>query len=228
MGQYQLWLQYREIDQQLHTELESLTRDLAQLQEQANRLELADSSSSNLIIQALTQYLQPEIQAVGASGIASSNGVQSGQPAPQDAIHQVPTKHWPPEKNGTATAHSGTVSPALFAWSNLPNFDTGKIRGPDPSSTAPSQAHLHSEFDLLPTDMNTFFHTHSQTAPQLKLPWWLRNTTPTPQQPDTSSLEQRRVGQIDQQSMRTNQLVQRWLERWRKRSADVPGSQEVK
>ena len=224
MGQYQLWLQYREIDQQLHTELESLTRDLAQLQEQANRLELADSSSSNLIIQALTQYLQPEIQVVGASGIASSNGVQPDQPAPQ--LQQTALK--PFEKNGATTAHSETVSPALFAWSNLPNFDTGKIRGPDPLSTTPSQAHLHSEFDLLPTDMNTFFHTHSQTAPQLKLPWWLRNTTPTPQQPDTNPQEQRSAGQIDQQSLRTNQLVQRWLERWRKRSADVPGSQEVK
>ncbi|HEU5229699.1 MAG TPA: hypothetical protein VFU49_17910 [Ktedonobacteraceae bacterium] len=223
MGQYQLWLQYREIDQQLHTELESLTRDLAQLQEQANRLEVADSSSSNLILQALAQYLKPEIQAASEPGVASNNGLPASQPALQPP--QASLK--PSEKNGAAT-HSETVSPALFAWSNLPNFDTGKIRGPDPSPTASSQAHPHSEFDLLPTDMNTFFHTHSHTAPQLKLPWWLRNTTLVAHQQASEPVgAQHSVGQIDQQSMRTNQLVQRWLVRWRKRSGDVPDSQEV-
>lgn len=196
MGQYQQWLQYREIDQQLHTQLESLERELAQLQEQAQHLAVAHSSSGNLIIQALTHYLRP---------------------ASEPAISV---------SNGATTEHTETVSPALFAWSNLPNFDTGKIRGADFQSPATPMP-PHSEFDLLPPDMNTFFQTHSQTAPQMKLPWWLRNNTLVPHQQHTGPVEQRTTGPIDQQSIRTNQLVQRWLERWRKRSGDIPGSNEV-
>lgn len=196
MGQYQQWLQYREIDQQLHTQLESLAGDLAQLKEQAQRLAIAHPSSGNLIIQALTHYLKP------ASGTSISTS------------------------NGTTTEHSETVSPALFAWSNLPNFDTAKIRGANPQSPATPMP-SHSEFDLLPPDMHTFFQTHSQTAPQMKLPWWLRNNTLVPHPQNSGLAEQRATGPIDQQSIRTNQLVQRWLERWHKRSGDIPGSNEV-
>lgn len=195
MGQYQLWLQYREIDQQLHTQLESLEGILAQLQEQARHLAIAHSASDNLIFQALTHYLKP----------ASNKDI--------------------PVSNGTTTEHPETVSSALFAWSNLPNFDTGKIQGAHLQSPATPMP-PHSEFDLLPSDMHMFFQAHSQTTPQVKLPWWLRNNALVPHQQSSGPVEQRPIGPIDQQSMRTNQLVQRWLERWRKRG-DTPGSNEV-
>jgi len=222
MGQYQLWLQYREIDQQLHTQLESLERDLAQLQEQAQCLAAAHSSSGNLIIQALTQYLRPTSE----PNILARNDSLASRPTPPDAVNPIPTKPGSSARNGATTEHTETVSPALFAWSNLPNFDTGKIRGADlqpPASPMPP----HSEFDLLPPDMHTFFYTHSRTAPQAKLPWWLRDNTLVPHQQSPGPVEQRPIGPIDQQSIRTNQLVQRWLERWRKRGGDIPGSNEV-
>ena len=60
---------------------------------------------------------------------------------------------------------------------------------------------------LLPEDMFAFFEEHSQTDPQIELPWWLRKITIISKEDDSSK-------PIDQESIRTNRLVQRWVERW--------------
>jgi hypothetical protein len=65
----------------------------------------------------------------------------------------------------------------------------------------------HSEIELLPEDMIAFFDEHEQTDPQLDLPWWLRKIT-------VSSKDQQAGRPIDHNSIRTNRLVQRWIERW--------------
>lgn len=78
-------------------------------------------------------------------------------------------------------------------------------------SILPPLSFDHPEIELLPEDIFDFYEEHSQTDPQLELPWWLRNITITNGDDETGK-------PIDQESIRTNRLVQRWVERWGRQS----------
>lgn len=60
--------------------------------------------------------------------------------------------------------------------------------------------------------MTTFFDEYGQTQPQIELPWWLRNIALAASIDRTN-----RTGPLDPETLRTNRLVQRWLERWGQR-----------
>jgi hypothetical protein len=52
------------------------------------------------------------------------------------------------------------------------------------------------------------YATSDLTDPQLKIPWWLRNSLGNTQQ------DEQATNPIDQNSTRTDALVQRWFSRW--------------
>lgn len=202
MSQYREWLFYREIDQQLTTQIQAFEQELAQLQAEINHLEHNANYSENIILQAL----------VGIQQAQQANSQQSASNAIQGSTI-------------TGQKAAGTVSPALFAWSHLPDFDNRDIQQSD--DDAPTHSPLPplaaSEGNLLPTDIGAFVDdAHSQTDPQLKVPWWLRNAhtykTIGKDAPSTSP--------VDQQSNRTNQLVERWFERWGERTKNSAPKQE--
>ena len=105
-----------------------------------------------------------------------------------------------------------TISSALLSWGGLPNFGPQELKEtfPDAEHALPSAS--NPELELLPEDMAAFFDERAQTDPQVELPWWLRNITIS-----TSSTQGNRP--IDQESIRTNRLVQRWIERWGRQSS---------
>ena len=112
------------------------------------------------------------------------------------------------------------ISLALFAQGNLPNFETSAIPAEIPNTDAsqftsyldqPLPPIPHYEMALLPEDMAAFFDQHTTTDPQIELPWWLHNLTNV----------SHGNGPIDQESSRTNRLVQRWLERWGKQPSSL-------
>lgn len=213
MGQYQQWLHYREVDQHLQAQLEVLVRELVQLQEHAHLLEqsiqpLYESRSvetSSTDIQECLQADNPILHALATSLNERHSPMESTK---EDT--PIPT----PLPQTTPNRPAETISPALFGWSNLPNFrpqqvpvETAKAGNASPfSNTSQPQLPLptvpHSDMGLLPEDMATFFDQHDQTEPRLELPPWLRNAINRPD------------GPIDQETIRTNRLVQRWIERW--------------
>ena len=65
----------------------------------------------------------------------------------------------------------------------------------------------HQDLALLPEDMSSFIDEHSLTDPRIELPWWLHSIT-------VASGDNNSNRPIDQESIRTNLLVKRWLERW--------------
>ena len=73
----------------------------------------------------------------------------------------------------------------------------------------------------MPEDMIAFLDGHERTDPQLELPWWLRNIT-------ISSRDEQAGRPIDYKSIRTNRLVQRWIERWGRQPSTVLESTESK
>ena len=80
MGQYRLWLQYREIDQLLHAQLKTLVKELTRVDEQIGLLASNTLQVDNVIIQALLRELQVEVFLVPVSGVpvqAISPPVQS-------------------------------------------------------------------------------------------------------------------------------------------------------
>ena len=215
MGQYRQWLHHREVDQHLHEQLETLEQELAQLQEQARLLKEIDYNTENTIIQALAtpqRVGETAGSTIDTSDVHDSVDEQSGILVEDFLIEDVPS-------DATAVEFvPETVSPALFGWSRLPNFDTRQMREPVivAGTLTPLPPTPPPEINLLPEDMIAFMHKHGQTSPQRPLPWWIRDTFyPSP----TS-------GPVDQQSLRTNQLVQRWLERWRRLDKDTQMAQE--
>lgn len=191
MGQYRQWLFYRDIDQQLTNQIQAFEQELAILQAEIRHLENDTTYSDNIILQTLI-------------------GIQQTRPGANRPSMPITTA----ADKKTAEQPAGSVSPALFAWGQLPNFDTQDMQNPIVNATTqnPVPNPAASPDNLLPNDISSFVEGHSQTDPQLKVPWWLRNTRKTPEQaPQNTS-------PIDQQSNRTNQLVERWFERWGERT----------
>jgi len=207
MGQYQQWLQYQEIDKRLSTQVEALEAELTQLQECLDRLEQQQQDvvplTDNPIIQALVAHLSahripPQSNARYIHETNSSSASDSQSPGSGDSI-----------------------SPALLSWGGLPNFELNEIKEPYPVDEQALPLINHPEIELLPDDMIAFFDGHEQTDPQLELPWWLRNIT-------ISSRDEQAGRPIDHNSIRTNRLVQRWIERWGRQPSTVLKSTENK
>jgi hypothetical protein len=202
MGQYQQWLHYREVDQRLRAELEVLETELAQLQDQVSRLEQTYPYPDNQIIRALAISMQRETQPTSA--LPSDTGMVANPP------NGLPDTH----------AFSQVLSSSLQHWGALPDFSPQEMQESfqnGEESKPPSTP--HSEMILLPDDFIAIFEEYNRTEPQLELPWWLRNIMAS-----TGTLD--RTSPIDQESIRTNRLVQRWLERWGRRPPTQQTSQE--
>jgi hypothetical protein len=202
MGQYQQWLHFREVDQRLRAELEALETELAQLQDQVNGLEQTFPYPDNQIIRALAISMEREAQPTSTS---SSDTIRAE--SPPDGL---PDTH----------EFSHVLSPSLQHWGALPDFSPQELQESFQNvEVSKSPSTPHSEIILLPEDVIAIFEEHNQTDPQLELPWWLRNIMDSTGTPD-------RTSPIDQESIRTNRLVQRWLERWGRRPPTQQKSQE--
>jgi len=191
MGQYQQWLYYQEVDRRLRADLEALESELAQIQEQLRTLEQTIPLTDNTIIHALAASLSGQYRTQRSSESTSSEFSDAATDSPLE-----------------------TISPALYGWGRLPNFGPQDMQvtcPPDrvplshPENSVPLTP--HPEMALLPEDMVAFFNAHDQTDPQLELPWWLSKIA-------ASANGAQRTRSIDNESIRTNHLVQRWRERW--------------
>ena len=212
MGQYRQWLHYRDIDHRLQTQREQLAHELAQLHTRLQQAGMSQPDVDNSIFQALLHSAQPH-NAPSESEVSFNEDIPSpaipayplppASSVPPHAIHAIqlaslsPSQQvapMQPNESGPRTVHPGTPLPPSYA--PLPPLP------PLPLSSSPTPYHQNN---LLPEDMNSFLDAHSQTDPQLTIPWWLRRAAST--SPD---------GSLDPQSVQTNRLVQRWLERWGK------------
>ena len=193
MGQYQQWLHYQAIERRLRTQVETLEAELAQLQEHLNILEQqqleATPLTHNPIIQALLANLHTHNDSPKSTTRSKNGSTGSTEPDLQ------------------SSEHGDTISPALLSWGGLPNFGPQVVEEPFPVVEQALPLTGHPEIELLPEDMMAFFEEHAQTDPQLQLPWWLRNIA-------VSSTNEQGSRPIVQNSIRTNRLVQRWIERW--------------
>ena len=200
MGQYQQWLQYQEIDKRLSTQVEALEAELAQLQEYLDFLE----------------HQQQEVVPL------------TDNPIIQALVAHLSTNHTPFTSNAeymhetiNSSAPGDSISPALLSWGGLPNFELFEMKDPIPDNDQASPLVNHPEIELLSEDMIAIFDEHEETDPQLELPWWLRNIT-------ISSKDEQAGRPIDHNSIRTNRLVQRWIERWGRQPSTVLKSIENK
>jgi len=204
MGQYQQWLQYQEIQKHLSTQIEALEAELAQLQgylEQLGQQHNRASFTDNPIIQSLVAHLP-------LRPVSPSNNAK-----------------YAPETYNSSEAcisESGdSISPALRSWGGLPNFELYEIKEPSFDGNPSTSFFNHNELELLPEDMIAFFDEHEKTDPQLELPWWLSKIT-------VSTKDEQAGRPIDHNSIRTNRLVQRWIERWGRQPSPTISSTESK
>ena len=106
------------------------------------------------------------------------------------------------------------ASPSISDWDGLPDFSQQEMQGISP------QPPVTPHFGLIafPEEGAVDFHEHGYTEPQLELPEWLSNLAVSSGSTDHTS-------PIDQQAVRTNRLVQRWIERWGRQS--VPTARQL-
>ncbi len=187
MGQYRQWLHYRHIDQQLQSQKEQLALALVRLQEHISDLNAHPLAADNHVIQALTLYTK-------TLSMPLEMPIEE-QPITNGHVQQ-------PE----------IISQALFEHNRLPELDP--LHGKDIHETVlpkrpanmytPLPPISHKVIDLVPEGVSKFPDEHSPTEPQIELPWWLHK----------AALSATQSNSVDAQSVRTNRLVQRWLERW--------------
>ncbi len=197
MGQYQQWLHYQEIDRRLSATLDALEQELAQIESQSPDSQQPAMSLANPIISALSAHMATNLN----GHTLTRDDSDTSNSSPSDQVSSIET-----------------MSAALAHWGELSDFGS---EGTQPSQQYEIQSSLsidHPEIELLPDDMFAFFEEPSQTDPQIELPWWLRKIT-------VSSGDEEASKPIDQESMRTNRLVQRWVERWGHQSQFPPDSE---
>ena len=88
MGQYQQWLSAQEVDRRLRAELETLETELFYLQDRITILEQVVPATENVIVQALSAYLQqPENQQqpAGKRTDTPPHSQEQVEPAPRAA-----------------------------------------------------------------------------------------------------------------------------------------------
>jgi hypothetical protein len=242
MGQYSRWQHYQEVDRRLRAELEALEAELNHLQNSIeDHTSMRPSSpdaevptgeatpqTGNIIIHALASSLNGFIS-------TSEQALQQGRnPAPQfspphastpNGLHQqATTSNSASTATGNATRPTPgeTISPALMNWGRLPNFDTPEIEGATPVIEQQSvPATPHPEIVLLPEDLSAFLDEHARTEPQLQLPWWLRPAASNATAQSSTDMP----ASTDLERLRTNKLVQRWMERRRRLSPQTSDAQ---
>ena len=248
MGQYQQWLHYRDVDRLLHTQLEELEEELAQLQIREQLLQqilqpaTGDATSllqsDNEILRALAIRLNGHTEPIKLTQEHTHGSTQSANGAAEMTYNgTVGTASASPRPGETALTHSSQNDEPATAISSPPATQNGlplaeEQYATDPDSAQPPQPLLnrnmtlppiphspHYEPMLLPEDMDAFIDGHSETEPRMELPVWLRN----------AALHNAN-GPIDQETMRTNRLIQRWIERWghQREQEWHPDAQEVR
>jgi hypothetical protein len=222
MGQYRQWLHHREIDRLLSAQLITLEKELAQLGERIESVAQETTlAADNFILHALIQQYQQTQHGYTQQTAEDTAREEFGNRTTATENAYIATSDQE-QANGTIekVSMAGSVSPALFAWGRLPNFDSQDGQTPlrpTPMPLPPVPPTPRLSEDLLPNNMAAFVDAYSQTAPQLKLPWWLRSTLRNSKNLETlDEQEQNPHGPIDVQSNRTNELVQRWFERRRR------------
>jgi hypothetical protein len=209
MGQYRLWLHHREIDHDLRAQHTKYEQELAEIDEYVTRIENTVMQKENALLSVLIQHIHAQQQT--ASKIVDTTKVQSEQNgATHDHQYSQEYQTFPTTDYGQQTT---SVSPALLAWSQLPNFDTHEIPIPTIEKTISSKNAIPvlpaATDHLLPSDLNTLFDQESPKDIQRSLPWWLRNIMRTSREEQ----KQQNLAPIDQQSMHINQRVERWFAR---------------
>jgi hypothetical protein len=206
MGHYRQWLHYREIDQLLRSQLAVAEHEMQQIQVQVEMLEKQDFSTENTIFQALTKELHQE-QYTQSGKLA---GMQKHVPT-ETAKEQAGAI--PPAK--TLEETSSIISPALLAWSQLPNLDTQVVQKSEANGfahqqeTPPPPTDKHSS--LIDKSPSTNTQDSSDTQTQI---------------PTVDDLKLPATHPMDQQNAHIDYVVQRWFERWGKQSTDAKRSQE--
>ena len=215
MGQYQQWLHYQEVDRRLRSTLEVLEIELARLESQLDSffLEQLMQQDNPLATNSILSTLLTQKGASTNGHIPSNNEASS--------FSQTNEQEY-------AASHE-TLSPELLDRGGLPDSGPQQIEQMGQMGQMGQADHFldlppfpsasHPEIELLPEDMLALMDAHAQTDPQVELPWWLRKITIA-----SSDAESGRP--IDQESIRTNRLVQRWVERWgRQTSTALPGEE---
>jgi hypothetical protein len=196
MGQYSKWLHYREIDRQLQAQRDKLERNLHNLQEQARALQAHNLYAPNSIIQALQQqYMHPDSQIPAPSTDAPSSHHSVPEHSTSTALPVVYPRPLQPPLPGTID-HSRYTSPTLPMRTSILKAAQLTPVTARPSATA---LQLASDTRVIPV----------RDAP----PEALRYTGHA--RPGNRTLP------VDQQSEHTDQMVQRWVERWSKHRQNI-------
>lgn len=193
MGQYSQWLHHHKIDQQLQAQRAGLEQDLHNLQEQAHNLEVHIPHAPNSIIQTLQHHMQtgPRLTAL--------------------ATNTPSTHHLPVPETSTSTAMPAVRSRSR--WTPFPGIiERSRYTNPKlPVRTAALKA-----AQLAP--VTAIISTPTSTSLQLASTMHIipAQDTPPPEALTYTghSRPNHRTLPVDPQDKHTDQMIQRWLERW--------------
>ena len=217
MVQYRLWLHHREVDQHLRRQQQTYKQEIAEIDERIARIEKMAMQIDNTLLTALIQQLNTQEHTTSqitdtTRARAAYNGAT--QASLNNQIYQTP----PPSnygQQGREKPQPLRSFPASSTWGELPNFatqdiDTSKEKEEEEMLSLDAIPVLPEKTGFpVPSDPVSLVDYEPQKNELDLLPWWLRHLMqPTP---DEQELPQ--TAPLDQQSIHTNQRVERWLTR---------------
>ncbi len=121
MGQYQQWLSAQEVDRRLKAELETLETELFYLQDRITILEQVVPANDNVIVQALSAYLQKPDNQEQPAGKRTDTQPQS----PAQAHSAQGTI--PPEPTPAASSAREAVAPPPLEYPQQPDISADML-----------------------------------------------------------------------------------------------------
>jgi hypothetical protein len=236
MGRYQQWLLCQETDQSLRAQLERLEAELASLQERMSVLERSLPHRENRLVRLLMEvYVDGPQRQREASSQPQAGAKGAAAPAPTGAAGL--SAEVTPAAAETMGRLTPRILPPLHPASQLPAAQRSSLPGalpeakrpsvpPSPSGSWPLSGSRSPAPAAAPREPPIAARPSAAAEPgtggaglppreesvqvdrsQLEIPAWLHHLT-------VASGKDHHPTPIDQASVRTNRLVQRWLERW--------------
>jgi hypothetical protein len=203
MGQYSQWLHHYKIDQQLQAQRSRLEQNLRNLQEQAHNLEVHIPHAPNSIIQALQQHMHTGLRLTALSPEASfTHHLPVPEPSTSAAIPAVYPRP-------LRTSFPDIIEPSRYTDPKIPMRNTAlKAAQLTPATTISSSTALHlaSNMQVIPAQDTSSQETLKYTG---------------------HSRPANRTLPVDPQDELTDQMVQRWLERWGKHQQNEQNIQDI-
>jgi hypothetical protein len=171
-----------------------------------------------LLAQDIDRRLKTEVETLETELLYLRDRIaifEQSVPEAENVILQALQAHLQTQTSGERQGEGRNAPRTEPGWQGLPRLETPRVEAEGPAPYAPG---MNTQMGMA-RDMLAFFDTHAQTDP--RFPAWLQSGREGAA--GTGDAEH----QVDEETRRLNENIQRWFERWHRQMAGHAPPEEV-